>query len=763
MGSKRRRENISDDAILGIDLGSTSTRVCLWCPKRKQEDIDVQNSETPGNVSKGDFPSVGYPFEPEGPVYLGSDFDPNRRPISLKYAFYALAEPDKKDDMLKQYVMATPLTSRRGDQDFRDRLMRGLRELFLVLRKEVDTTCRVQKLKISTVGISIPSQWTTDFEDVYRRIIVDVFEQSRDNIRFHTETEALAHVLLRNHRITLPECGDNMYEVYLFLDFGGHNMNGCIFNVVHGQDHDASFYRIEEPFGAGGGSEEWSYRVGEEFARRFRQQRRRSMRPEEWKAFADQFDNCKSKINPNNFNGPLNMAGWDITLDSAFISRSFEISHKNVLEEAKENIKIVSQIRGVTPYVIVSGGTANHKTVQDRLRSMCKDHGIGEPSFTNKWSISYASGRIARGVAYAAGSRLTFNQFLERGAAFGIQRRQNPTRGNGNPDGEWDSVAELLFNKSVQTALEVSAGSGRDEFKIICDPFFEPGETPNKLHFDHCYDFLLLGKLRRGDWKITFSVTGSQASPSLVLESSFAYSRISKNGKGRAVKTLNVGHYTTNPLPMSFDGGANCYFVDDEHFDSDQFCRPLPTRLTEDVTEAEFETPDDSEGEDHQSGCSDSEFVPVVGEYASSPNEVENRITNNATIAHQQNAGLATEFPTTRSRLVPDENCQAPVAAMGPSIPNAQPNELPRKEVNSPRSRYAKRVEVHGGHPLMTSRRPLDTGQDTRELSTAPVIAGLRRPEKPANYEHTAKVQVTRWVEAACDHPPFHGRSSKDA
>ncbi|KAK2049971.1 hypothetical protein LZ31DRAFT_627269 [Colletotrichum somersetense] len=724
MGSKWRHESISD-AILGIDLGSTSTRVCLWCPKRKQEDIDVQNSEISGNLPKGDFPSVGYPFEPEGPVYLGSDFDPNRRPISLKYAFYALAESDEKDEMLKQYVLATALTSLKENPDFRDRLMRGLRELFLVLRKEVDNTCRQQKLRISTIGISIPSQWTQDFERVYRNIVVDVFEQSRDNISFHTETEALAHVLLRNHRITLPECGDNVYDVYLFLDFGGHNMNGCIFNVVHGQDHDASFYRINEPFGAGGGSEEWSYHVGGEFARRFRQQRRRSMRPEEWKAFTDQFDSCKSRINPNNSNGRLNMAGWDITLDSAFISRSFELSHQNVLEKAKEYIKIVSQIRGVTPYVIVSGGTANHKTVQDRLQSMCKDHGIGEPSFTNKWSISYASGRIARGVAYAAGSRLTFNQFLERGAAFGIQRKQNPTRGNGNPEGEWDSVAKLLFNKSVQTALEISAGSGRDEFKIICDPFFEPGETPNTLHFDHCYDFLRLGTLRRGDWKITFSVTGSQASPSLVLKSSFAYGRKSKNGR-RAVKNFHVGHYTTNPLPMSFDGGANCYFVDDETFDSDRFCRPLPSRSPEDARKAEFEAPDDSEDEDHQSGCSDSGSVPVVGDRASSPNEVENQITNNATIAHQQNTRSATEFPTTRSRLVPDENCQAPVAAMGPSIPNARSNEFPRNVVNSPRSRFGKRVEDHGGLPLMASRRPLEAAKDTLELSTTSVVAGLR-------------------------------------
>ncbi|KAK1975630.1 hypothetical protein LZ30DRAFT_343634 [Colletotrichum cereale] len=430
MSAQRRRSSFAD-ATLGLDLGSTSTRVCLWCPTRKQQDIiNVENTENTGHIPPGDFSSVGYPFEPEGPVYLGGDVDPNRRPISLKYAFYALAEANKKDDMLKQYVLVTPLTSQKGNPAFRDRLMQGLRELFLVLRGRIDSMCFLYSLKVRTIGISIPSQWTLDFERVYREIIVDVFEHPPEKISFHSETEALAHTLLRNHRIALPECSDNMYDVYLFLDFGGHNMNGCIFNVVHGQDHDASFYRIGDSFGAGGGSEQWSYHVGEKFANLVSTLRRRRLTSEEWKMFTDQFNSCKPRIGPSNSDGRLKIGGWDMTLDSTFINNSFELAHRNVLEKAKDLIAEVSQLRVATPYVIVSGGTAKHKTVQDRLRTICKDHGLHEPLFSNEWSIAHGSARIARGVAYAAGSRLTFEQFLQRGAAFGIQRKPKSTRGD---------------------------------------------------------------------------------------------------------------------------------------------------------------------------------------------------------------------------------------------------------------------------------------------------------------------------------------------
>ncbi|KZL72383.1 hypothetical protein CT0861_03491 [Colletotrichum tofieldiae] len=434
----RHRVSI-EDTILGIDLGSTSTRVCLWCPKRRQENIDIENTENTGKVPLGDFPSVGYPFESEGPVYLGDTVDPTRRPISLKYGFYALAEADKRDDLLKQYVLVTPLTAQRENPAFRDRLRQGLRELFLTLQKRIDFTCDLYRLRIKTIGISVPSQWTTDFENVYRELIISVFKDS-DDISFHTETEALAHALLRNHQIALPEYGENITVVSLTLSMGKIMMQAFIESEIH-----LVGYR------AGGGSEQWSYHVGEQFAKIFSLMRGRSMTSEEWKTFTDQFDNCKPSLGPGTCDGRLKVGGWDMTLPSAYIDDCFERSHTHVFQKANEYIKLVSEIHGATPYVIVSGGTAKHKTVQSRLRNMCKEHGIKEPLFSNEWSITHGSGRIARGVAYAAGSRLTFDQFLQRGAAFGIQRKQKASRGDPNSSEEWNNVADLLFCKVIST------------------------------------------------------------------------------------------------------------------------------------------------------------------------------------------------------------------------------------------------------------------------------------------------------------------------
>lgn len=55
--------------------------------------------------------------------------------------------------------------------------------------------------------------------------------------------------------------------------------------------------------------------------------------------------------------------------------------------------------------------------------------------------------KIAKGVAYAASNKGTIEDFFLRGAAFGVQTKQRPLKGNGNPDDLWDDCAFFLFDK----------------------------------------------------------------------------------------------------------------------------------------------------------------------------------------------------------------------------------------------------------------------------------------------------------------------------
>ena len=52
--------------------------------------------------------------------------------------------------------------------------------------------------------------------------------------------EALAYFLFKEHFDAL-QCSREL-DVILFLDFGGHSMNSCIFNVVYSGKGKRSFY-----------------------------------------------------------------------------------------------------------------------------------------------------------------------------------------------------------------------------------------------------------------------------------------------------------------------------------------------------------------------------------------------------------------------------------------------------------------------------------------------------------------------------------------
>ncbi|KAF4833813.1 hypothetical protein CGCTS75_v003829 [Colletotrichum tropicale] len=556
------------NATAGFDIGSTSTRACVLCPSRERC-IEVENKDISKASSHkhdpGDFASAGYPFDDDNEeVYLGEQTDPDRLAISLKYAFYVLA--DASDELVGQYALVKPLQKRMNEEGFRKKLRQGLVDLLSKVWKQIEKHCKQERLKITTISLSIPAQWTDSsgkFTEVYEDIMREVVGAgSRDmEFCFVTETEALAHYLLKDHIEELRRKGHRgEHSAFLFLDFGGHNMNGCIFNVVYGEDHDASFYRVGEAFGAGGGSEQWSYDVSELCIERTESRTGRRMTAEKKQELVDKFDRFKDSLGPGfDEEKPFEFEGTIILPEE--IKRLFEKAHDKILKLSKRHIATLSKFKITDNTVAVAGGTAKHAGIKQRLRDMCLKKGVPEPVFVNvDLCVRYDSVKIAKGAAYSASTKISIDDFLRQGAAFGIQRKAVGTGPSSGKNNYWEDTAEVLFSKDKKDALDLNFATGCDEFKIICDPFF--GRTgSSQLFFDRCYDVLYIGKLKRGGSRITMSLEKRDGKDFAVLKSEWAHVR------PKGMKEWVSPGFTCRPLPLSFDCGPSCFFLDDEELD----------------------------------------------------------------------------------------------------------------------------------------------------------------------------------------------------
>ncbi|KAF6805028.1 hypothetical protein CMUS01_14714 [Colletotrichum musicola] len=447
---------------------------------------------------------------------------------------------------------------------------------------------------------------------IYADIASNVFVHPKDAVFFHTETEALAHFLLKESLLTIQARSDDPYSVFLFLDFGGHNMvslstladcpgqssfpsmpkarrgltcslqNGCVYNLVQGEDDERpSFYRIGKASGtrlfvsstalhacilirspgAGGGSEHWTYLVGvKALSKILRESNQSGISPAKKREMLEKFNREKGRCGPvemgNGQHFVFHMMHWPIDLGPEDLEQCFEEAHDRVFALAKSNIEHVAKYK-VPPQIIVSGGTSRHPAVQRRLIEFCAAAGAPKPNFITGKSITFSSGKIAQGVAMAASNCLTIQQFMDRGAAFGVQMRQCANRGNSNPERLWDNYGFFLLSKNGKKTHSFKSG-GRDECKIICDPFFETHQS-EVLHYDRCYDVIELGRAKGGGRSISLSLVEENGSTSLVIKTT----RTWKKGE----KRRREGFKESPPLPLYFDGDTNCAHVDERDFD----------------------------------------------------------------------------------------------------------------------------------------------------------------------------------------------------
>ncbi|KAH7029303.1 uncharacterized protein B0I36DRAFT_130549 [Microdochium trichocladiopsis] len=219
--------------VLSVDLGSTSLRAALMRISGGNSTRMWQKVPNPKHLHSGRLRGFEWPIklilndntpgDVDRPVWRNSNVSESHEEISAKYAILWLAECL---DLREQYCVAEPLY-KSVDPNLGLKLKRGLLELFCALRVEVERMCKVRRMEVTKIVLTIPSQWDKVFQDIYHGIVSDAFDGilEETRIEFVKEVEAIAHFLFRDDCYRFDGCDrPSPQEMVLFLDFGGHSM-----------------------------------------------------------------------------------------------------------------------------------------------------------------------------------------------------------------------------------------------------------------------------------------------------------------------------------------------------------------------------------------------------------------------------------------------------------------------------------------------------------------------------------------------------------
>ncbi|TKW51319.1 hypothetical protein CTA1_13003, partial [Colletotrichum tanaceti] len=571
---------------LGIDFGSTAVRVSLcYLDGKRLEWVSNRAASSKCDETRYHTGSwSGYiNVSGDGPVYTGDDA-PSALQIPAKLVIGKGKGVDATNPLLAE------VERNRGNAAFAKRCDEGpvaiVRAFGAQVEKMVES--RHNPLEIVAFGPTVPAHWTLDEMDNYAKVLKRGLPRSLrqgsarlDNLCFMSEVEAFAHFFFSDQDRVEEVLGPITRHFILFLDFGGHSMNGCIF-FIRGSDDKFTFIRVQDPFGVVGGSAQWEAAVGEfcakntmsaggvlfevtpeiynKLLKKFREEVRLFVRD----VFSEIELRVKLPKGATGGSGSGSGAGsgsgdvWTIisaNQSAAFFRDATAAPLRLAKQQIEELVKLQRRCPGVGAKVIVSGGTAKNETVQGLLKSFCEAAGLDEPVFVHENMGSHESFNISKGAALASAASMTLLEFMENGAVFGIQMLQGD---KANSEKYWDDKAYIVLSEKGRAWREGRpysvTVSGADRLKIICEPLSD--KTSRRKHLDcaNTYDVLDLLVPDRGDW--IFSLSMAPGDDGLLLE------RTKVSGPdGRRTQKLH--------LKMEFHRSQLCFLVKtDDSIDS---------------------------------------------------------------------------------------------------------------------------------------------------------------------------------------------------
>ncbi|CCC05590.1 hypothetical protein SMACR_09632 [Sordaria macrospora] len=202
------------------------------------------------------FASHGYPFDDQGPVYVGEDRLTDRESVSLKHGFYLLA--NVADKFVDQYPMLQKLIQH-GSEAFRQKLRTGLLELLRKVKASIYSNMR-DHWKIERLQVRVPAEWNHEFRIPFRALLAEVFEWNENkafeitSFTMGADSDALG-LLNRNNPYT---SGTKPRQLWLFIHYGGHSLKRSSGppRFHRRQERIGDGYgKAFESVGAGGGTE----------------------------------------------------------------------------------------------------------------------------------------------------------------------------------------------------------------------------------------------------------------------------------------------------------------------------------------------------------------------------------------------------------------------------------------------------------------------------------------------------------------------------
>ncbi|KAK0612271.1 hypothetical protein B0T14DRAFT_343120 [Immersiella caudata] len=120
--------------------------------------------------------------------------------------------------------------------------------------------------------------------------------------------------------------------------------------------------------------------------------------------------------------------------------------------------------------------------------------------------------------------------------------------------------------------VELPAVRYKDEFQLVCDPFFErlPDDERKRVAAKLSYDLIYLGKRRQGGWRFRLSLEGSGDDMWLTLQQEH---RQRRDMPWEIKKTLR--------LPLYFDGNSGCVQVGERNKTIQELNLGLPPQPNE--------------------------------------------------------------------------------------------------------------------------------------------------------------------------------------
>ncbi|KAK1671770.1 hypothetical protein BDP55DRAFT_675367 [Colletotrichum godetiae] len=224
------------------------------------------------------------------------------------------------------------------------------------------------------------------------------------------------------------------------------------------------------------------------------------------------------------------------------------------------------------------------------LRRCCAAAGLESPQFIHEEMGKLGTFNIARGAAIARAKDMSFRNFLENGAAIGVQMLQAGER-------EWDNVAKTILDENGGKNIEIIAAAG-DRLRLICDPFCRLNKAESSVEQRNSYDMLELPAPSEGRWMYMLDWKGYSECTLALLK------RVDIQRTYDCTEPGEWDGLSPLEIPIYFDRSANCFLVNTNGHDIEFLRRDILMRDDGTMTECpEQDTGGAAENEDPEEGA----------------------------------------------------------------------------------------------------------------------------------------------------------------